>query len=195
MGVVRAIASTNRTVVCTIHQPSAPIFSAFDELVLLQRGGALVYSGDAAGIVPYLSKFPGAPPLEAGRNPASWMLELVTALGASAGEQGGGAGGGKGGAGVSLAEAYAESAQAKAAAQRAAAAAAGQLVGEGDAKTVSADDLAVFGPRPGVIRQFGELMRRNLAAYWRDPGHNISRFVITLCMAVLVGTVELGKGR
>ena len=31
--------------VCTIHQPSIDIFEAFDELVLLKRGGETIYCG------------------------------------------------------------------------------------------------------------------------------------------------------
>jgi len=199
MDVVRSIASVGRTVVCTIHQPSTQIFSLFDELLLLQRGGALVYNGAAAGVVEYLSQFQGAPTFEAGRNPAGWMLEVVAVLGAPspAGGDGKALTGGSGRAAISLAEAYASSAQAKAAAQRAADAgnaacfAAKGIDGAAaklDAPTVSS------GRQPGVLTQFALLMRRNLLAYCRDPGHNISRFIITLCMAVLIGTVEFGKG-
>lgn len=31
--------------VCTIHQPSIDIFEAFDELLLLKRGGETIYCG------------------------------------------------------------------------------------------------------------------------------------------------------
>ena len=30
---------------CTIHQPSIDIFEAFDELLLLKRGGETIYCG------------------------------------------------------------------------------------------------------------------------------------------------------
>ncbi|TJX38871.1 ATP-binding cassette domain-containing protein, partial [Soehngenia saccharolytica] len=39
MRTVRNTVDTGRTVVCTIHQPSIDIFEAFDELVLMKRGG------------------------------------------------------------------------------------------------------------------------------------------------------------
>jgi ABC-type multidrug transport system ATPase subunit len=45
MRVVRNIVNNNRTVVCTIHQPSAEIFLHFDELLLLKRGGSTIYYG------------------------------------------------------------------------------------------------------------------------------------------------------
>lgn len=56
MSVVRAVADSGRTVVCTIHQPSAAIFGRFDDLLLLQRGGCVVYNGPAAEVHAYLSQ-------------------------------------------------------------------------------------------------------------------------------------------
>lgn len=45
MRTVRNTVDTGRTVVCTIHQPSIDIFEAFDELLLLKRGGQVIYAG------------------------------------------------------------------------------------------------------------------------------------------------------
>ncbi|KAA3458575.1 ABC transporter G family member 31-like [Gossypium australe] len=45
MRTVRNTVDTGRTVVCTIHQPSIDIFEAFDELLLLKRGGRVIYGG------------------------------------------------------------------------------------------------------------------------------------------------------
>lgn len=45
MRTVRNTVDTGRTVVCTIHQPSIDIFEAFDELLLMKRGGQVTYSG------------------------------------------------------------------------------------------------------------------------------------------------------
>ena len=45
MRAVRNIVDTGRTVVTTIHQPSIDIFEAFDELLLLKRGGRPIYCG------------------------------------------------------------------------------------------------------------------------------------------------------
>ena len=45
MRIVRNTVDTGRTVVCTIHQPSIDIFEAFDELLLMKRGGQVIYSG------------------------------------------------------------------------------------------------------------------------------------------------------
>ncbi|KAK6145270.1 hypothetical protein DH2020_022090 [Rehmannia glutinosa] len=45
MRTVRNTVDTGRTVVCTIHQPSIEIFEAFDELLLMKRGGRVIYGG------------------------------------------------------------------------------------------------------------------------------------------------------
>lgn len=51
--------------VATIHQPSQAIFRQFDELLLLQRGGRVVFSGElgpgAANLLEHFSAVPGAP--------------------------------------------------------------------------------------------------------------------------------------
>lgn len=39
MRVLRAVAATGRTIICTIHQPSSELFFYFDDLLLLKRGG------------------------------------------------------------------------------------------------------------------------------------------------------------
>ncbi|XVF24906.1 hypothetical protein REPUB_Repub13aG0168100 [Reevesia pubescens] len=61
MRTVRNTVDTGRTVVCTIHQPSIDIFEAFDELLLMKRGGKAI---------------PGIPKIKEKYNPATWMLEV-----------------------------------------------------------------------------------------------------------------------
>lgn len=83
MRCISRVASTGRTVVCTIHQPSQEIFSAFDSLLLLRRGGETVYFGnlgeDAELLVRYMQGIPGVRPLQHRENPATWMLENIGA--------------------------------------------------------------------------------------------------------------------
>ena len=59
MRCVRAVANMQRTIVCTIHQPSAEIFGSFDVLVLLQTGGRMMYCGPlghlAVDLISYFS--------------------------------------------------------------------------------------------------------------------------------------------
>ncbi|XP_015689586.1 ABC transporter G family member 40 isoform X2 [Oryza brachyantha] len=84
MRTVRNTVNTGRTVVCTIHQPSIDIFEAFDELLLLKRGGRVIYAGELGDhshkLVEYFEAIPGVPNIIEGYNPATWMLEVSSTL-------------------------------------------------------------------------------------------------------------------
>ncbi|KAF6827841.1 ABC multidrug transporter [Colletotrichum plurivorum] len=77
---LRKLADAGQAVLVTIHQPSAQLFSQFDTLLLLAKGGKTVYFGDigdnAATIRDYFGRH-GAPcPEEA--NPAEHMIDVVS---------------------------------------------------------------------------------------------------------------------
>jgi ABC-type multidrug transport system ATPase subunit len=80
MRVVRTIVDNNRTIVCTIHQPSAEIFFHFDELLLLKRGGWPIFSGplgpECQRLVAYFESIPNCKKLKSGYNPATYMLDV-----------------------------------------------------------------------------------------------------------------------
>ncbi|XP_027367782.1 pleiotropic drug resistance protein 2-like isoform X3 [Abrus precatorius] len=80
MRTVRNTADTGRTIVCTIHQPSIDIFEAFDELLLMKRGGQIIYSGplgqQSQKLIEYFEAIPGVPRIKHGYNPATWILEI-----------------------------------------------------------------------------------------------------------------------
>ncbi|XAR60104.1 Xenobiotic-transporting ATPase [Bertholletia excelsa] len=82
MRTVRNTVDTGRTVVCTIHQPSIDIFEAFDELLLMKRGGQVIYTGplgrNSHKLVEYFESVPGVTKIKDGYNPATWMLEVTT---------------------------------------------------------------------------------------------------------------------
>ncbi|MBE3046547.1 hypothetical protein IMZ48_29265 [Candidatus Bathyarchaeota archaeon] len=44
---MRRLVDGGQTVLCTIHQPSAVLFDAFDALLLLAKGGRMAYFGDS----------------------------------------------------------------------------------------------------------------------------------------------------
>ncbi|KAG6965831.1 hypothetical protein JG688_00007020 [Phytophthora aleatoria] len=70
---VRKVANTGRTVVCTIHQPSSDIFFLFDSLLVLKRGGEMVFFGNLVApcpdprecghLIDYFESIPGVPRL------------------------------------------------------------------------------------------------------------------------------------
>ncbi|KAF7135655.1 hypothetical protein RHSIM_Rhsim08G0079000 [Rhododendron simsii] len=82
MRVVKNIVNTRRTVVCTIHQPSIDIFEAFDEIILMKRGGQIIYSGELGKhsnkLIEYFEAIPGVPKIRENYNPATWMLEVAS---------------------------------------------------------------------------------------------------------------------
>jgi len=83
MRVLRNVADTGRTVVCTIHQPSYDVFAAFDDLLLLSPGGRQVYFGPigehCAAFQQYLQGAPTVSKLPNRVNPATWMLTELDA--------------------------------------------------------------------------------------------------------------------
>jgi ABC-type multidrug transport system ATPase subunit len=83
MRAVKNVADTGRTVVCTIHQPSIEIFEAFDELMLMKRGGELIYAGPlglhSCNVIHYFETIPGVPKIKDNYNPSTWMLEVTCA--------------------------------------------------------------------------------------------------------------------
>ncbi|KAL2652756.1 hypothetical protein R1flu_020884 [Riccia fluitans] len=87
---ITGIVKTGRTVICTIHQPSRRLFLSFDHLLLLKRGGRIVYFGpigkDAEDLLAYFHSLPGIQECGQNQNPASYMLEIIGAgIGHSAG--------------------------------------------------------------------------------------------------------------
>uniref|UniRef100_M8CWN4 Pleiotropic drug resistance protein 3 n=1 Tax=Aegilops tauschii TaxID=37682 RepID=M8CWN4_AEGTA len=82
MRAVKNVADTGRTVVCTIHQPSIDIFEAFDELMLMKRGGELIYAGPvghhSCEVIQYFQAIPGVPRIKDNYNPSTWMLEVTS---------------------------------------------------------------------------------------------------------------------
>jgi ABC-type multidrug transport system ATPase subunit len=79
---LRRIADTGRTVIATIHQPSLTVFEMFDELLLLKKGGSTVFFGELGdqclNLTNYFESL-GAEPIDVGENPANWMLKVITA--------------------------------------------------------------------------------------------------------------------
>jgi ATP-binding cassette subfamily G (WHITE) protein 2 (SNQ2) len=79
---LRKLADAGQAILCTIHQPSAILFEYFDMLLLLKRGGRMVYFGELGPgsrvLIDYLEGN-GAPACPSNANPAEYML---TAIGA-----------------------------------------------------------------------------------------------------------------
>lgn len=70
---LKNLAKQNRTVVCTIHQPSATTFALFDHIFVLARGQC-VYQGGPSVLVPFLNKLNLRCPVH--YNPSDYIIEL-----------------------------------------------------------------------------------------------------------------------
>lgn len=70
---LKNLAKQNRTVVCTIHQPSATTFALFDHIFVLARGQC-VFQGGPNVLVPFLSKLSLHCPTH--YNPSDYIIEL-----------------------------------------------------------------------------------------------------------------------
>ncbi|KAK9806328.1 hypothetical protein WJX72_010375 [[Myrmecia] bisecta] len=178
MRCVRNIASTGRTIVCTIHQPSIDIFESFDELLLLKRGGEVIYNGllgfQSSAMVDYFQSVPGVVPIPPGYNPATWMLEISTI---SAEKR----------IGQDLARVYRDSGLYRQTEE---------LVASNSQPAPGSSPIAFATEYPQPLwAQYLALLAKNTISYWRNPAYNAVRFNFTAVFAFLFGTVFWRTGQ
>ncbi|XP_010267164.1 PREDICTED: ABC transporter G family member 36-like [Nelumbo nucifera] len=172
MRTVRNTVDTGRTVVCTIHQPSIDIFEAFDELLLMKRGGQVIYSGPLGQhshkIIEYFEAIPGVQRIKDKQNPAAWMLEASSIA-----------------AEVRLGIDFAEYYKSSALHQRNKA-----LVKELSIPPQGAKDL-YFSTQysQSTWGQFKSCLWKQWWTYWRSPDYNLVRYFFTLACALMLGTI------
>ncbi|KAH9312920.1 hypothetical protein KI387_027955 [Taxus chinensis] len=180
MRTVRNTVDTGRTVVCTIHQPSIDIFESFDELLLMKRGGQVIYAGplgqNSEKVVKYFEAIPGVPTIKDKYNPATWMLEVSSTTFELC-------------QGIDFAELYKKSALYKINKT---------LVKELSVQTSGAKDL-YFATQysQSFFGQFKSCLWKQRWSYWRNPDYNGIRFLTTAIVGLMFGSIfwKLGKKR
>ena len=78
MSAIRIVANQNRTVICTIHQPSAETFALFDTLLLL-AAGKIIYFGPTLHMInhKYFTDSPFQFKYAEGSNPADFVVAVA----------------------------------------------------------------------------------------------------------------------
>ncbi|VAI77392.1 unnamed protein product [Triticum turgidum subsp. durum] len=172
MRTVRNTVDTGRTVVCTIHQPSIDIFEAFDELLLLKRGGQVIYSGklgrNSQKMTEYFEAIPGVPKIKDKYNPATWMLEVSSVA-----------------AEVRLSMDFADYYRTSDLYKQNKV-----LVSQLSRPEPGTSDL--YFPTEysqSIIGQFKACLWKHWLTYWRSPDYNLVRFSFTLFTALLLGSI------
>jgi len=170
---MRRIADSGRTVVATIHQPSAAVFNLFDDLILLKKGGNVVFFGELGDesqkLVQYFEAR-GANPIGKGENPAAWVLRAYA--GDHASNE------------TDWAEEYKQSDQFS------------QIQDQIKSIRVSKDGAKRITFVSEFATPFGERVKltvaRMLAVYRRSAPYNMTRMVVAILYAFLLGATFIG---
>ncbi|XP_020113539.1 ABC transporter G family member 51 [Ananas comosus] len=177
MRTVRNTVDTGRTVVCTIHQPSIDIFEAFDELLLMKRGGRVIYGGllgvNSQNLIDYFQAIPGVPAIPDGYNPATWMLEVST----QACEER---------LGLDFATVYRNSDQFREV---------DALIQELSIPPTGTEPLKFSSEFPqDSLTQFKVCYQKQNLIYWRSPQYNVVRLFFTTMAALIFGSIFWNVG-
>ncbi|OSX66785.1 hypothetical protein POSPLADRAFT_1128402 [Postia placenta MAD-698-R-SB12] len=170
VGALRNLADKGQAIVCTIHQPSSDVFEMFDHLLLLRKGGQVVYHGElgteSKTIIDYFEKH-GARPCTPDENPADYILNAIGASAISTLNQ-------------DWHEIWVHCPEAR------------KLHAQLDAIRLNKIPLEIArsysrGSAVSWRTQLATLLNRNLTGYWRNPTYLLSKFILTSGAGIVIG--------
>ncbi|KAF7374594.1 Brefeldin A resistance protein [Mycena sanguinolenta] len=168
---LKQLAANGQAILCTIHQPSAELFQIFDRLLLLRKGGQVVYFGDiGANSSTLIHHFEsnGSRPCDPSENPAEFMLDVIgagaTATSAKDWE--------------AVWRSSPESGKARAELERIHA----EGRGRGAVKATFTSDYAT-----SWMEQATRLLGRDFRFRWRDPTYLIAKLVLNIAAGLFIG--------
>ncbi|XAR49749.1 hypothetical protein NMG60_11033040 [Bertholletia excelsa] len=178
MRTIKNVSDTGRTVVCTIHQPTIDIFETFDELILMKKGGQIIYSGplgrQSSNLIDYFQSIPSIPAIRENYNPATWMLEITTEDVEAQ-------------LGLDFAEVYKKSHLYKDNLD---------LVRHLSKPATSAKELHFSSCFPqNSLEQYKACLWKQNLSYWRSPAYNFTRLCFVAISSGLLGVLMRQKGK
>ncbi|KAF7360014.1 Pleiotropic drug resistance ABC transporter [Mycena venus] len=168
---LKQLAANGQAILCTIHQPSAELFEMFDRLLLLRKGGQMVYFGDigqdSTTLLRYF-EFNGSRPCQPSENPAEYMLDVIGA-----------------GATASSAQDW-EAVWRRSSESKRAQEDLDRIHADGRNRgAVQANFTSTFAT--GWMTQTTSLFKRDFRARWRDPTYLLAKMVLNVGAGLFLG--------
>ncbi|KAF1948168.1 putative ABC transporter [Byssothecium circinans] len=166
---LKSLAKSGQSILCTIHQPTALQFQSFDRVLLIQDGKTL-YFGDigenSQTVIEYFTR-QGEAPCRAGDNPAEWMMTVTSTATWS-------------GSGNGWVNTWRDSAEMRAVKS--------QVATMNGSTNCNA-------PTPGGSDEYAmpfswhlrEMLDRTVQQYWRSPSYIYSRLVLCAFSGLFIG--------
>jgi len=154
------------TVVCTIHQPSREVFLAFDNLLLLKKGGLCVYNGPIASLNDYLFTADNKYAITKDVNPADHALVVFC---------------GPLGVGTDWVELYNESSMCK-------------KIKETVQSPSETGEISIDLTPQSFASELYLVLQRQVISHWRTTTYMALRFWWTIIACILVGLVYFRSG-
>eukprot|EP00565_Helicotheca_tamesis_P005194 CAMPEP_0185727222 /NCGR_PEP_ID=MMETSP1171-20130828/2966_1 /TAXON_ID=374046 /ORGANISM="Helicotheca tamensis, Strain CCMP826" /LENGTH=1454 /DNA_ID=CAMNT_0028395737 /DNA_START=41 /DNA_END=4405 /DNA_ORIENTATION=- len=164
----KAAKTKGLTVLCTIHQPSREVFLAFDNLLLLRKGGQVTYNGPIASMSDYMVSASGNDgyAMPEGANPADHALDVFC---------------GPGGEKDDWAKLYKSSDMAR------------DMVAINASNESEHGEITVEGTERSSTYELYQVVYRQIVAHWRTPEYMSIRLGWTITASILLAVIFMNQ--